>query len=260
MFNALNASATGMTAQTKQIEVISNNLANADTVGFKKSRAEFQDLLYHTTKDPGAATSATTANPTGVQIGAGVQVAAVSREHTDGQPRLTGRELDVAIGGSGYFTVQRFNGDIAYTRDGSFTLSSEGRLETSQGFAVVPEIIVPPDALGVNITQDGRVTISTSNKEVREVGQLQITGFANPAGLSAEGGNLFAATPSSGAPTPATPGEAGMGTLLQRHLESSNVSPVTEMTDLIRAQRVYELNSKVIQSTDQMMSTLNQLR
>ncbi|MBS1982544.1 MAG: flagellar basal-body rod protein FlgG [Bdellovibrionales bacterium] len=261
MLNALNAAATGMTAQSKQVEVISNNIANADTVSFKKSRAEFQDLLYHTVKDPGAATSATTANPTGVQIGAGVQLAAVSRENGQGSPRGTNRDLDVMIYGNGYFSVQLPNGEIGFTRDGSFQLSQEGRVETSQGYPVVPEIVIPPNAVAVNISADGRVSVSAgSNKEVQEVGQLQVTNFANPGGLISQGNNVFLQSSSSGAAVPGNPGENGSGSLMQKFLESSNVSPVTEMTDLIRAQRVYELNSKVITSTDQMMSTLNQLK
>lgn len=260
MLNALNAAATGMTAQAKQVEVISNNLANADTVAFKKSRAEFQDLLYQNIKEPGSATSATTQNPTGIQIGAGVQVSAVAREHMDGRPRGTARELDVAIGGQGFFAIQMPNGEIGYTRDGSFNRNADGTLVTSSGFPLAPEIVIPPNARAVNITGDGRVTISLDNGEPQEVGQIQLMSFANPTGLQASGGNLYMASPSSGAPIPGTPGDNGTGVLLQRHLESSNVEPVTEMTDLIRAQRVYELNSKVITSTDQMMSTLNQLK
>lgn len=260
MFNALNAAATGMTSQAKQIEVITNNIANTDTVGFKKSRAEFQDLLYRTDKDPGAATSATTQNPTGIQVGAGSQVSAVAREHTDGQPRGTGRDLDVALGGSGFLAIQRPNGEIAYTRDGSLQRNGDGTLVTSQGYPLVPEITIPQTARGVNIAADGRVSFTGEGNEPQEAGQIQLVMFTNPAGLSAEGGNLYTATVSSGAPTPGNPGENGAGMVLQKHLESSNVNPVTELTDLMRAQRAYELSSKALLSSDQMLQTLNALK
>ena len=260
MLNALNTAATGMTAQAKQVEVISNNLANADTTAFKRGRTEFQDLLYHTHKDPGAATSATTSNPTGVQIGVGVKVVAVSREEEQGSLKGTARDLDVAIGGNGFLAVDRGNGEIVYTRDGSLKMNAEGRLETAEGYAIVPEIVIPPEARAVNITRDGRVSVSLSTNETQEVGQIQLTAFVNPTGLTQIGGNLYGVSTSSGAPQPGTPGENNLGEIHQRFLEGSNVSPVTEMTDLIRAQRVYELNSKVISSTDQMLSTLNQVR
>lgn len=259
MLDALNTAASGMQAQSKQVEIISNNIANADTTSFKKSRAEFQDLLYQTIQAPGAATSATTNNPTGVQVGVGVKLAATSREYQQGAMRPTGRALDVAIGGGGFFSIQQANGEIAYSRDGSFQLDSGGRLVTSHGNPVVPEIMVPPGASDLAITQDGRVTARVGN-DTTELGQIQLTTFANPAGLLGEGGNLFSPSASSGTPVAANPGDAGVGTLNQNMLEASNVQPVTEMTDLIRAQRVYELNSKVIGSADQMMGTLNQLK
>jgi len=259
MLNALNTAATGMTAQSKQVEVISNNIANADTVSFKKSRAEFQDLLYQNIQAPGAATSATTQNPTGVQVGMGVKLSATSREYSQGAPRPTGRALDMAIRGGGFFSVQRPDGEIAYTRDGSFQLDSGGRIVTNQGLPLIPEIIVPPGTSDLKIGYDGRVTARNGAENV-DLGQVQITGFANPAGLSADGGNLYSPTASSGTPAAASPGDPGMGSIEQNFLESSNVQPVTEMTDLIRAQRVYELNSKVIGSADQMMGTLNQVK
>lgn len=260
MINALNTAATGMNAQSKQVEVISNNIANADTVAYKKSRAEFQDLLYQNIQAPGAATSATTMNPTGVQVGVGVKLSATSREHGQGAFRPTNRPLDMAIGGGGFFSVQKGNGEVAYTRDGSFQLDANGRLVTSQGFPLVPEIIVPPGSSDLNISADGRVSVRNGGAEATEIGQIQLTTFANPAGLASEGGNLLGVTPSSGVPVPGNPGDAGVGTLQQNFLEASNVQAVTEMTDLIRAQRVYELNSKVISSADQMMNTLNQIK
>jgi flagellar basal-body rod protein FlgG len=261
MINALNAAATGMSAQAKQVETISNNLANADTVSFKKSRAEFQDLLYQSIKEPGTATSATTQHSTGIQIGVGTQVSAVSRDDSDGTLRQTSRPLDFAIQGRGlYFSIQTPNGDIAYTRDGSFQIGPEGRLQTAAGLPVVPEIAVPPNARSIEVAPDGRVLARISATETQELGQFQITSFANPAGLQAAGSNLFLASTASGAPTQVEVGSLNAGRLFQGYLESSNVNAITEMTDLIRAQRTLELNSKVIQSTDQMMSTLNQVR
>lgn len=260
MFNILNAAATGMTAQAKQVEVITNNIANADTVGFKRSRAEFQDLLYRTDKDPGAATSATTQSPTGIQIGAGAQVSAVAREHTDGAPRYTGRDLDVAMGGAGFLAVQRPGGEIAYTRDGSLQRNADGALVTSQGFPIVPEITIPPNARVVNISGDGRVTYTADGNEPQEAGQIQLVMFTNPAGLAAEGGNLLTATTASGTPAPGNPGENGAGMVLQKHLESSNVNPVTELTDLMRTQRAYDLTSKAVMTGDQMLQTLNAIK
>lgn len=260
MFDALNTAATGMEAQAKQVEVISNNLANTDTVGFKRSRAEFQDLLYNTVKEPGAATSATTSNPTGVQIGMGVKVGGVTKMFEQGAPRHTGNDQDVMIEGNGFFAVQLPNGELNYTRDGGFRLGATGRLETVDGYAVMPEITVPQDAVGMSIAADGRVSIRNGAGEVTELGQLQLTTFANPAGLSSQGGNLYSATSASGAPVVGNAQEPGFGRLLHQYLESATVKPVEEMTSMIKAQRIYEMNSKIINTTDQMMSTLNQIR
>lgn len=260
MLRALNTAATGMDAQTKNVETISNNIANADTTSFKKSRVEFQDLLYQNVKDPGAATSATTLNPTGVQFGAGVQVSATAREHTQGSLRSTDRPLDMAIMGDGFFSVQMPNGNLAYTRDGSFNVDGDGRLITSQGLPLQPEITLPPDTQSVNIGQDGIVSVSNAAGENNQVGQIQLSTFVNPSGLQAEGGNLYLVSQGSGNPVPSNPGDQGVGRIQQKYLETSNVKPVTEMTDMVRAQRIYELNSKVITTTDQMMSTLNQLK
>ncbi len=260
MLNALNAAATGMIAQQKQVENISNNLANADTVAFKKSRTDFQDLLYHNSTDPGAATSATTQNPTGVQIGSGVKLGGTVRDHAVGAPRPTQRELDVALDGPGFMAFQRPDGELGYSRDGSLRLGNGGRLENVDGFPLMPEIILPADTQGVQISPDGRVSVKLASNQVQELGQIQVVQFANPSGLQATGGNLYATSPSSGAAVPGNAGENGSGRFLQRFLEASNVQPVTEMTDLIRAQRVYELNSKAIGAVDQMMGTLGQIR
>lgn len=260
MINALNAAATGMVAQQKQLEVIANNLANADTTAFKKSRADFEDLLYNNLSEPGAATSATTKKPTGVQVGVGVKVTGTSREHDLGSLKPTNNELDLAIGGDGFFAIQRPDGQIAYSRDGTFKRSAEGRMENANGYPLVPDIMIPAEAVSVGIAPDGRVSIRTSDNKVQEIGQIQLANFANPAGLQALGGNLYSVSPSSGEANVLTPGDAGTGQLHQKFLEASNVSPVNEMTDMIRAQRVFELNSKVVSATDQMMGTLSQIR
>lgn len=260
MINTLNTAATGMTAQSRQIETVSNNLANADTTSFKKSRTDFQDLLYHNLQAPGAATSATTQNPTGVQIGVGVKVSGNVRDHSDGTLRPTQRDLDVAIEGNGLLAVQKPNGELAYTRDGSLRLGAEGRIETASGYPVVPEIQIPPGSKDVSISFDGRVQVRNEQNQIEEIGQLQLTNFANVSGLMAEGGNLYSATPASGAPIPGTPMDAGYGRVFQGYLEASNVNPTVEMTDMIKAQRMYELNSKVISTADQMMSALTNVR
>lgn len=260
MINALNTAATGMTAQAKQIEVISNNVANSDTVGFKKGRAVFEDLFYQNIKDPGSATSATTQNPTGTQVGLGAQLAAVSRDHTQGSFRQTGRNLDIAVAGEGFLTFNKPDGSRAYSRDGQLNLSPEGRLVNTQGYALEPEIVIPPNSQGVQISNDGRVQVRDPQGQIQDVGQIQLTNFANPAGLQAVGGNLYLESPASGAATPGNPGEAGFGAIQQQFLEASNVSPMNEMTDMIRAQRGFELNSKVITTVDQMSGMLNQVR
>lgn len=260
MLNTLNTAATGMTAQSRQIENISNNLANADTTGFKKSRTDFQDLLYHNLQAPGAATSATTQNPTGVQIGVGVRIAGNVRDHEDGTLRPTQRDLDIAIEGNGFLSIQKPNGEIAFTRDGSLRLGPEGRIETASGYPVVPEMQVPQGARGIQVSFDGRVAVTNEQGQPEEIGQIQLSNFANPSGLQAEGGNLYNATPASGAPVPGTPLDAGYGRVFQGYLEASNVNPTVEMTDMIRAQRMYELNSKVISTADQMMNALNSVR
>ncbi len=260
MLNTLNTAATGMDAQSKQIETISNNLANADTTGFKKSRTDFQDLLYQNIKAPGAATSATTQNPTGVQIGAGVKVIGTSRDHEDGTLKPTSRKLDIAVEGIGFLAIQKPNGELAYTRDGSLRVGPEGQLQNADGYAVVPEIQIPENTKDINITFDGRVQVRDEAGAVNDLGQLQLTSFANDAGLQAEGGNLYSATPASGAPIPGTPTDGGLGRIHQGYLEASNVKPVSEMTDMIRSQRVYELNSKIISTADQMMNSLNNIR
>ncbi|NCN27020.1 flagellar basal-body rod protein FlgG [bacterium] len=260
MLNSLNTSATGMTAQVKQTEVISNNIANADTVSFKRSRADFQDLLYQTDKGPGSATSATTTNPTGVQTGLGVKVTGVTREYKQGSARPTGRDLDVMIGGDGFFSVQLPTGEVAYTRDGNWKLDGEGRVVTGEGFPIIPEVIVPPETRRLTVAPDGTFQAEITPNDVQQLGQIQLTTFMNPSGLSAEGSNLFRQTPASGEAVTGNPGEQGFGRLQNQYLEASNVNSVAEMTELIRAQRLFEMNSKVMQTSDQMLGTLNQVK
>lgn len=260
MLKSLNTAATGMTAQERQLEVIANNLANTNTTGFKKARSEFQDLMYQKHLAPGAATSATTQNPTGIQVGTGAKVVATTKEFEQGTPQVTNRDLDFMVTGDGFFSIQKPNGEVMFTRNGSFKLDNEGRIVTAQGYLLLPEITMPPGAKGLSLTGDGQVIAQMSNNEVQNIGQIQLTTFINPSGLDSSGESLFAVSPSSGEPVAGNPAAEGFGSLQQGMLEASNVSPMEEMTNMIRAQRTYELNSKVISTSDQMLSTLSQLR
>lgn len=260
MLKSLSTAATGMTAQERQLEVISNNLANANTTGFKKSRSEFQDLMYQTHTAPGAATSATSQNPTGVQVGTGAKVVATTKEFEQGSPQVTSRDLDFMVSGDGFFSIQKPNGDVFFTRDGSFKLDNEGRLVTAAGYLLIPEITVPPGTKGISITGDGQVMAQMGTTEVQNIGQVQLTTFINPSGLDSTGESLYARSPASGEPVPGTPSSEGFGVIQQGMLESSNVSPMEEMTSMIRTQRTYEMNSKVISTSDQMLQTLSGLR
>lgn len=261
MIKALNTAATGMQAQSTSLENIANNLANVHTTGFKKSRAEFEDLLYQTIKEPGSQTSAGTMHPAGVQVGLGVKVAAVQKDMEVGPPKVTGRDLDVMIEGNGFFPIQMPDGQIAYTKDGSFTKDGNGRLTDKNGYPLIPEIVVPQDATKVNIAEDGSVTMLQGNSLTpTQIGEIQVVGFVNPIGLKSMGKNLYMPTPSSGQPQQGKPGENGTGRLSSGQLEGSNVNVVNEMIDMIQTQRSYESSSKVIQAADQMMQYTNQLR
>ncbi len=253
MISALKAAASGMEAQQAQIESISNNLANVNTNGYKKSRAEFQDLLYETLQEPGANTSATTQSPVGIQRGMGVRISGTQRNFEMGNPVHTNRDLDMMIKGDGFFVVQLPNGDSAYRRDGSFYKSATGRIETIDGYALQPEITLPSGAVKIEISEDGTVTGINNDNSKSQLGQIQIATFVNNGGLKAIGKNLYSATDASGAPNVVAPGENLSGSLLHRHVESSNVEIVREMTDMISAQRAFEMNSKVIQTVDQML-------
>lgn len=253
MISALKAAASGMEAQQAQIESISNNLANVNTNGYKKSRVEFQDLLYETLQEPGANTSATTQSPVGIQRGMGVKVAGTQRTFELGNPQQTQRDLDMMIKGDGFFVVQLPNGQQAYRRDGSFYKSAAGRVETIEGYPLQPELSLPANSRKVFISEDGVVSALAADESIQQIGQVQIATFVNNGGLKSMGKNLFVSTEASGPANVTTPGENSSGGILHGYLEGSNVEIVREMTDMISAQRAFEMNSKVIQTVDQMM-------
>ena len=252
---------TGMAAQNLNMDVIANNLANVSTSGFKKSRADFQDLLYQIMKVPGSPTSADTTSPTGIQIGLGVKTGAVTKIFTVGDIIQTENKLDVAIEGNGFFQVTMPDGNIAYTRAGNLKLDSAGRITTSDGFPILPEITVPADATELTISQTGVVSAIVGNSTTStQLGTLELATFANNAGLIAIGRNLLRETDASGAATLGTPGSNGVGTLLQGYVENSNVNLVEELTHMITAQRAFEINSKVVSTSDQMMQTVSNIK
>ena len=254
MMKALNTAATGMAAQQTALDVTANNLANVNTSGFHRSRAEFQDLIYQTIRAPGGTNGAGQQLPTGLQLGHGVRTVATSQVHVQGSLLQTGNSLDVAIEGNGFIQVTQPNGEIAYTRAGNLKTDSEGRLVTVDGYAVEPSITIPPDATSVTITPDGTVSVMQPGQtSTQQVGELTLAGFANPAGLIAMGRNLFVASDASGQPVQARPGEQGLGTLAQGFLEGSNVEVVNEMIDLISSQLAYEVNQRVITTADEML-------
>ncbi len=258
---SLYTATTGMAAQNLNMDVIANNLANVSTSGFKKSRADFQDLLYQIMKVPGSPTSSDTASPTGIQVGLGVKTGAVTKIFTVGDIIQTENKLDVAIEGNGFFQVTMPDGNIAYTRAGNLKLDSAGRITTSDGFPILPEITVPADATELTISQTGVVSAIVGNTTTStQLGTLELGTFANNAGLIAIGRNLLRETDASGAVTLGTPGSNGVGTLLQGYVENSNVNLVEEMTHMITAQRAFEINSKVISTSDQMMQTVSNIK
>lgn len=261
MIKSLNTAATGMQAQQTNMDVIANNIANVSTTGFKKARAEFEDLLYHNEKEPGAATGLNSVSPTGVQVGTGVKTAAVSKDFDQGSSKITKNAFDLEIQGSGFFPVQLPDGQIGYTRDGSFKKGPSGQLVTKQGYTLQPQVTLPPDATGVEFSPQGQISVITNLNSVPQVtGQMQLVNFINPAGLKSIGGNVFVPTGASGVPQQSNPGDNGIGTIAQGQLETSNVNIVDEMVNMITAQRAYETNSKVIQASDQMLQQINNLR
>ena len=259
---ALRTAATGMAAQQLNVEVISNNIANMNTVGFKKQRAEFQDLLYETMVQAGAQSSDQgTVVPTGVQVGGGVKAGSVYRVGTQGTLTATGNKLDLAIQGRGYFQVLLPSGETAYSRAGNFAVNDQGQLVTQDGYLIQPAITIPNDATDISISKSGQVQVTQPGSPTpNQVGQLELVSFMNEAGLLAQGSNLFKESAASGPPTAGTPGLRGLGDLVQGYTEASNVDAVSEITSLIVAQRAYEMNSKVISTADNMLGVASQLK
>ncbi len=260
MLQAMSTAATGMQAQETQIDVISNNLANASTPGFKVSRAHFQDLLYINTRQAGTQSSQTSFVPTGSSIGLGAKTASVDQIFTEGELDNTGNPLDIAIQGNGFFQVSMPDGSIAYTRDGSFRTDQNGKVVTLDGYGVMPGINIPQNAQNLTIGPDGTVSVQVGNQTLpTQVGQFQVINFLNPAGLQPVGQNLYKQTQASGSPQTGIAGQNGFGSIAQGFIEMPNESTVTEMVGLISAQRAYEASSKAVQVADQMQSVANGL-
>lgn len=261
MIRGLHTAAAGMVAQQQDIDVISNNIANVNTTGFKQDRTEFQDLMYQSLNYTAGATSTDSNNPTGIDTGLGVRVAGIQKNFTQGSLLQTGNTYDMAIQGNGFFQITTPNGDTAYTRNGSFKLDSQGTLVNGLGYKTEPEIVVPNNLINTSVAQDGTVSaIDPSTGKQQILGQITLVNFINPAGLAPQGDSLYLATDVSGDPISGTAGLNGIGTIRQGMLEGSNVQLVTEMVNLITAQRGYEANSKAITTTDTMLQTVNQLK
>lgn len=258
MTSALWIAKTGLDAQQTRMSVISNNLSNASTTGFKQSRAQFEDLLYQNVRQTGGQSSQNTQLPSGLTLGTGVRIVSTAKIFTQGNLVQTGNNLDMAVNGRGFFQVQLPDGTAAYTRDGSFQINAEGQIVTANGYLLQPEITLPTNAQTVTIGSDGTVSAQIANQPTAsQVGTLQLTDFVNPAGLQAVGGNLFLESAASGSPQTGTADTNGMGQLVQGSLETSNVNVVEELVDMIETQRTYEMNSKAISSTDQMLQYVN---
>lgn len=259
MLASLWISKTGLSAQDRALASISNNLANVSTTGFKRERAVFQDLLYQVDKQPGAQSSQSTELPSGLQTGTGVKTVATQKMHTEGNLEVTDQPLDVAINGRGFLQVLLPDGETAYTRDGQLQINSSGTLVNSQGYEIQPSITIPANTLNVTIGSDGVVSATIAGSSTpTQLGTLQLAEFINPTGLQAIGGNLFKETAASGTPTTGTPGLSGIGTIEQGVLESSNVNIVEELVNMITTQRAYEMNTKVISASDQMLQFVTQ--
>ncbi|MDT3735024.1 MAG: flagellar basal-body rod protein FlgG [Denitratisoma sp.] len=260
MIRSLWIAKTGLDAQQTQLDITSNNLANVSTNGFKRARGVFEDLLYQTLRQPGASSSATTQIPSGLQIGTGVRPVATERIFTQGNLTQTGNSLDIAVQGDGFFQIQLPDGTIGYTRDGAFQKDSQGQVVTANGYPLSPAITIPSNALSISIGTDGVVTVLQSGSPTPvQVGQIQLASFVNSGGLQSMGQNLFLETASSGTATPNTPGTNGVGLLNQGYVETSNVNVVEELVNMITTQRAYEINSRSIQTSDQMLARLTQL-
>ncbi|HET9993332.1 MAG TPA: flagellar basal-body rod protein FlgG [Kofleriaceae bacterium] len=260
MFRSLATAASGMEAQQTKLDVTANNIANVSTNGFKKGRAEFSDLIYQQTRGAGASTGQGTSAPAPTEIGLGVKLTSTAREHSQGELHSTGNQLDLAIQGKGFFPVTMPNGTTEYTRNGALQMTAEGKLVTSEGYAIGGDITIPADAQSVTIAADGTVTATVASSSTPSaLGQIQLATFANPGGLEAQGGNLFRETSASGTAVLGNPGEGGSGSISQGMLEVSNVNVVEEMVDLISGQRAYEVNSRVIKAADEMLAETAQL-
>jgi len=258
MLRAFSTAATGMTGQQKMVDVIANNLANVNTSGFKRSQVNFQDLLYVTMEEPGTEIASGINSPTGMEIGSGVRAASTVKIFTAGELQNTGNPLDIAIAGDGFLQVTMPNGDLRYTRDGSLLINGKGQLVTSSGYALQPSITIPEGST-VNIEKDGGVNVADPSGTQSVVGTIQLARFPNASGLSSEGDNLYAETEASGTPTTGTAGDNGFGTIQAAFLEKSNVQMVTELVNLITAQRAYEINSRAIRAGDEMLQTANNI-
>ncbi|HEX6707706.1 MAG TPA: flagellar basal-body rod protein FlgG [Albitalea sp.] len=260
MMRSLWISKTGMEAQQTQLDTISNNLANVSTNGYKRAHAVFEDLMYQNLRQAGANSTEQTTLPTGLQVGLGTRAVATSRSFAQGNLQQTTNNLDVAVLGNGFFEVQMPDGTTGYTRDGSFQVNAIGQLVTNNGYPVQPGITIPANAQSVTIGSDGTVSVTLSGQAAAQtVGQIQIASFVNPAGMEPKGQNIFAETAASGTPNTGTPGQNGLGSLRQGFVETSNVNVVEELVAMIQTQRAYELNSKAIQTSDQMLQKLGQL-
>ncbi len=261
MIRSLFIAATGMEAQKLTIDVIANNLANSNTVGFKKSKADFQELLYQDLKTPGGISAEGAQIPSGIQVGLGVRPVAVQKLFMQGDFVNTGNSLDLSIEGDGFFQILMPDGTIAYSRAGAFKLDSEGRIVTSDGYPLEPAITIPADTLTITVSSDGKITVlQPGNNTPTEIGQIELARFINPGGLKATGRNLFLATASSGEPVTGMPASEGLGTITQGFIEMSNVNIVEEMVNMILSQRAYEINSKAVQTSDEMLQIANNLR
>jgi flagellar basal-body rod protein FlgG len=260
MIRSLWIARTGLDAQQTQLDVISNNLANVSTNGFKRGRAVFEDLLYQTLRQPGAQSSQTTQIPTGLQLGTGVRPVSTARIFTQGNLQKTDGTLDLAVQGNGFFQITLPDGTTGYTRDGSFQKDNQGQIVTSDGYPLQPNITIPSNALSVTIGTDGTVSITQSGSAATtQIGSISLATFINPAGLQSAGQNLFLETAASGTPTPSTPGTNGAGIVNQGYVETSNVNVAEELVTMIQTQRAYELNSKVVSTSDSMLGRLTQL-
>ncbi|MEI7541642.1 MAG: flagellar basal-body rod protein FlgG [Candidatus Riflemargulisbacteria bacterium] len=261
MLRSLWTAATGMAAQQYNIDTISNNLANVNTTAFKKSRAEFQDLLYQTIRPAGMTNNMGTQYPTPIEIGHGTKISSTQKSFIQGNLVQTDNPLDLSIQGAGFFMIQNPNGEVAYTRDGSFKVDGSGNLVTSNGYSMMPEVALPTDTSAVVIRENGDIVVTVSGQtEGQTIGQIKLANFINPAGLESLGGNLYKETEASGGPVEGVPGISGFGALTQGQLEASNVKVVEEMVNLITSQRAYEINAKAITTSDQMLSTANNLK